>query len=139
MGNKFKIGDKVKRLFTTHGNFKVGDIGIIIGYRDIGVRINCILKNDRDTYSHNPSSLKLIEEKPLDQAVRKVNTHLEDGLRYYNEEILRNVGTPPEQLQPDLYCSCPQPIIKKQSTAVAGVMTKNNTYDYCTTCKKERV
>lgn len=57
MSEKFKIGDHVRRINQSHGNFNIGDIGIIIGFKSIGNRENILLRNDRFSYSHGKYNL----------------------------------------------------------------------------------
>lgn len=68
---EYKIGDEVKRISGSHGYFKQGDIGLIIGFKElIGMRKNIILKNDEKDYSHDPINLKLIKRNSLIDSIQ---------------------------------------------------------------------
>lgn len=57
MGNKFKIGDEVKRINYKHTNYNIGDIGIVtfIGHNYI--------KLDDNTDQHDFENLELVQAK----------------------------------------------------------------------------
>ncbi len=58
-----KIGDKVERIHYAHGNFKVGDVGII--KKDVMFSENAVLENDKAGFSHNICNLKLVKEAKM--------------------------------------------------------------------------
>lgn len=141
MGNKFKVGDMIKctDFYGESGRFlktfKINKFKIKSIYG------NLIVLEGISAQEFYYYRFKLIKEKPLDQAVRKVDARLKSNLTngvYVDETTLPSVGIPKKQLNPSLYCDCEDPTIKKQTTALSSIMDNDNTFNYCTTCKKER-
>lgn len=60
--NKFKIGDRVRRLHSSHASFKTGDVGTVEALNVYGTNVR--LAEDSggfNNYSHKVSSLELVE------------------------------------------------------------------------------
>lgn len=56
MSNPFKVGDKVVRLRSDHGNFTVGQVGEIARLTPHGAR--CVLLGDLAGFAHDPANLR---------------------------------------------------------------------------------
>lgn len=86
MNNPFKVGDKVVRLRSDHGNFTVGQVGEIARLTPHGAR--CVLIGDLAGFAHDPANLRaavagqdypLSKPDGLDAFITANSGHLPDG------------------------------------------------------------
>lgn len=143
---KFKIGDTIKYIGNqvyVSGN-QLGKV-IAIDEDDAQIPYKILFHNtNKSILWLSEIDLKLIQtiKSPIKHLSRQpkgitkrqgLTTYYDEPLNLTKEQIeaLTNVKLKPS------YCSCNNPMIEPRSTAGNMIITKANTYDFCTNCKKE--